>query len=246
MIGLARARYFAVAIIVAAVLFFALGAAYWGGLHAWSECVYGKADCSLTVATYILCLVTAAAFVAAYAAAGWAYRTYELERAVVLAQRVCRAGHEDSIRFFLCDRDLRFKECDRLHESDGDFVPLDFEFDSLGRSAVVEGMLDVVCTIPTPATRRATDLVAPLNDIHMKSDGSLHVRVYLAPEVVNAGASVAFRVARRRPRVRRRRLELIPLGPQMAKYRSVVQLEEAAVAGIESTEATEDDGGASA
>ncbi len=71
---------------------------YWWLLRdhfSWSRCVLGDAPCSLAVSTYLLCLVTLFAFIAAYTAAVYAARALRNEQRAALAIQRCRRKHRN-------------------------------------------------------------------------------------------------------------------------------------------------------
>ncbi len=86
-----RVPHLAWAVSLAFIIFIGGGVAYWNiaGAHP-ARCLYGDATCSLAVSTYLLCLLTSAAFIAAFAAAHYAKEALEHERAVILSVERCR------------------------------------------------------------------------------------------------------------------------------------------------------------
>jgi hypothetical protein len=125
------------------------------------RCLYGDPACSLTVATWLLCCVTGLAFLAAYKAARWALRTYQigfealrvqneallLEQSRGLAERLTPTKKNDrrvQVHVKLTDGALELGAPER--DDRQTFEAEDCEFMSLGRTAIIDAqaMLRVI------------------------------------------------------------------------------------------------------
>lgn len=204
---LMRTRYLIVTLLCVTAACVILGGAYWGGYGNLPHCLYASNECSLAIATYILCLCTAAAFLAAYAAARWALGAYQLEQSVILVQRTCNAEKHEALIELTCDFTAAYRGKPSLDEA---FLHLDYELESLGRSAVVDEALELHATFNadrTPDTRPDAEPVESaevaefrtlLPPIHLKADGSAHLRIYIPHQLVNAGICVTIEQPKRK------------------------------------------------
>jgi hypothetical protein len=129
--------------IMIALFFVVFGIAFW--LHTrWSltTCVFARPDCSVAAATWTLVLITTFAFIAAYEAAtkaGQALRisrqALEVEIKPVLGQWICNdKSHIPRWTGFIEDDELVMQP---VKNEVGEFVPLEFDFQNLGRAALI-------------------------------------------------------------------------------------------------------------
>lgn len=201
------------------------GAVYW--LVVWVRtgvspfrCVYGDPVCSLTVATWLLCIVTALAFLAAYAAARWAVRTYnvafqtlQMEQSRALAERRTKPpdgerrpstadgnrpreqAHDDTppersvpqAHATLANGKLTSDAPD--YEAQSDFLHEDFEFASLGRSALIDVRLVLrVCF----ADEDTEDETLPVNIGNLRDDDTTWARLWLEGSSLQSVRSIGW------------------------------------------------------
>lgn len=170
-------KYVAAIGLGALIAFVYLGYAYLQAAHRWNPyyCVYGDAVCSLTVATYILGVVTALAFMAGLYVLGVAVSTFELERSTILSERYCgEVDHSPHVTVTLKE-DLSVS-LDEPDEGVRDlcYLPFDYDFDNLGRSPIVDAQVSFVCDLPG---RKRVKKAVSLRGI--KRDGHVHVRVFV-------------------------------------------------------------------
>jgi hypothetical protein len=179
------------------------GLAYWTIVRNGNgfRCIYGDPACSLTVATWLLVIATAAAFLAAFKAAKEAIRTYDvtssslalarrmaqLEQAQLFAERSChRVRHEAPTirRWIIPLRDT--EEIKVLEQSPEMASPSSEQFPSfndpdlhdifnLGRSPIVDPSVDVEFSF----TKRPT-LTARIKLPSIPVAGDVHVMFYVA------------------------------------------------------------------
>lgn len=162
-----------------------------GGTAFWIEsrtnvaaCLWGNAACSLTIATYLLCGITAGAFIAAAVAAQYAYGTWlqgnetlNIERSMVLGQRLCdNRGHKVDIPLYIGE-DYRFY--DGKPKPLVSFDQMDFEFISLGRSPIVNAIVDVYCYFSNAEADQHSVIVGS-----MRSDASVHCTFWIHTDVL--------------------------------------------------------------
>lgn len=169
---------------MAAIIFLVPGVFYWIFAHVSpARCLYGDPTCSLTFATYILCLLTGLAFLAAFRAARWALKTYlvaadalMLEQSRILVENYCRT-EQDRMQYadvILQNGILQRGRPDE--DSEQLFLAMDFQFSSLGRT----GIVDPTLTLRVKYDDCRKDVVLP--DITVGSvrpDGTTHVRLWL-------------------------------------------------------------------
>ena len=140
------------------------GLFYWSASGAeWAKCIYGNADCSLAVGTHLLAGVALATLLTAGYAASYAKRTFDLEREVIVSIHSCNAGedrHEAYRREEWHLRSLADKapfRPGRPLEDENDYEPVEFDCCSLGRSAVINGVLYIVCKM-TDGTKKTVSI----------------------------------------------------------------------------------------
>jgi hypothetical protein len=122
---------------------------YWNSVGAhFSRCVYGDPVCSLTVTTYLLTFLTGGAFIAALWAATFAKETIEHEKAAVLALNACarEAKHTREARLFTLQPgpSATFTEVQTVGA--GSWLVADFDCHNVGRSAVIDGRLEIAAS----------------------------------------------------------------------------------------------------
>ncbi len=168
------------------------GVWYWISTQAhFARCVYGDPTCSLTVSTYLLCVLTLGAFLAAYRAARYAQQAIEIEREVVVAIENCstlRASltpggddgttshhnpHRTEERYmktvnngFLRDRPDNY--------SRDQYGMVEFDCMSVGRSPVVNGSIQVKCKAPNGNENDRTISIGSI-----PTDEFIHLRLWL-------------------------------------------------------------------
>jgi hypothetical protein len=167
--GGVKTRHVAWAFVALLLACLAPGAIYWNSIHAhFARCVYGDPICSLTVSTYLLCILTVAAFLAAYRAARYAQKAFAMERSVILSLDECRA-HEDDLAAAQVEEDVLKRATVQRHEphkreqrflrivakeffentrpadfSRERYGRVDFDCTSMGRSPLINGQLPVI------------------------------------------------------------------------------------------------------
>jgi hypothetical protein len=161
------------------------GIPYWMkiGVHP-ARCIYGDPICSLTVSTYLLGCLTLAAFLAAYKAARYTQEALEHEKQPALSAQVCSSKHKrPPLRFYITDvkRGFEIEPPKNFHAVA--FQTADFELISVGRSPVVNGMLEI-------SARNASGEIFPLHiDVgSIRAGKAEHVTMFFAPEL----SSVTF------------------------------------------------------
>jgi hypothetical protein len=182
----------AAALLMAAFLIPALF--YWRASHAqWAKCVYGDAFCSLTIATYLLSVIGLATLIAAGYAATFAKRAFDLEREVILSLHACAAEcYDGTIQARAIRHDPYLREEWHLKslapknpkfevgapDNQNDYVPVDFDCFSIGRSPVVDGILRIRCKSPD-----GTQAWLPLAIGSVPADRYIHMTLWLSDEV---------------------------------------------------------------
>jgi hypothetical protein len=157
---------------------------YWNkvGAHL-ARCVYGDASCSLTVSTYLLCAITSAAFLAAYAAALYAKRALEHEQTATLAVQGCRGcGKPQGIIHRYMDEDVAgFVEESRPLFDPREYGRADFDLWSVGRSPVVDCSLGVLVTNNFGDKYRTKVYVGSLN-----VGGQAHLVLWVSRAIIDS------------------------------------------------------------
>jgi len=217
-------------VVVAAflVLLISLGVVYWGPeFREWPACAFGNAECSLTLATYLLVCITTVALGAAAAAAVWAKKTYDMEQTRILSQRECTASdHNDAlIEYHIAEWKILRGAPPNVDK--WSYVTLESELESLGRSPVLAAGMFLRCSvsreIEISESSESGDfsraLERPMSDVHLRSDGSVHLRVFVKYPLVNAGIVVHL------SRPNDDGIEYNPMpGGMQAKYRVLLPL----------------------
>jgi hypothetical protein len=157
--------------------------------------LFGEVECSLTAATWLLCLVTSAAFIAAYNAARYALQTYQvaarallIEQSVILSQRICRKSEhyiDPALEYTLsAEGYLTNGRLDRSLEHEFDAV--DYEFVSLGRSPIVSGRTELFISFVEAGEEVAWREPAHLPSADLgdyRADESKHARLWISSEL---------------------------------------------------------------
>lgn len=171
-----KSNHLAALIFGLAAAFVAGGVAYWRASGTWSpyHCFYGDANCSLAFATYLLCFLTALAFLAALYAAKTAFRTYNMERSTILAERSCpHIEHQAHVSLVLT-RQLTFQDGEPDREERGVYyIPFDYDFENLGRSPITDAFVQVEFQSEGTRQRQLVSIGS------IRRDGHVHARVYV-------------------------------------------------------------------
>lgn len=167
---------------MAALFFVSVGVGFWLRTR-WSfgDCVFGQPDCSAAAATWTLVFVTTCAFIAAYEAAMKAgsalivsRRALDLETKPVLGQWICTNDEHRVPRTALFVTDATASETVPSGHDQNDFVPLEFDFENLGRNA----LLEVVVTLYLKYEDEPVEPY-PLKIGNIATDKDAHVVIYL-------------------------------------------------------------------
>jgi hypothetical protein len=105
-----------------------------------SACFLQRPDCSTAIATWLLCLLTTFAFIAAYEAANKAGSALRLETELILGMSLCEDEAHKFPRATLFYVDKRLRDAP---EPNVKYVGVGFEFENLGRVP----LLDVVVRV---------------------------------------------------------------------------------------------------
>lgn len=148
-----------------------------------ARCLYGDAGCSLTFATYLLCLLTGLAFLAAFRAARWALKTYrvaadalQLEQSRILIETHCRSDHERVHYAHVTLQGGRLQLGRPDDDSEPLFLPMDFQFSSLGRTGIVDPKL----TLRVKFGEGQPDVTLPNVLVgSVRPDGTTYARLWL-------------------------------------------------------------------
>jgi len=162
--------------------------------------------CSLTVSTYLLSLLSIGAFLAAYRAARYAKEALAMEREVVLSLNACdaiqrdkkaaqqnpkRGKDRDRLKYLIpmkhephrCE-ERYLRNIDRGFEAQrpGDFNtqaygPAEFDCASLGRSALINGALQVQCEVPNGGAK-----VLRIQIGSIPADQYVHLTLWIATD----------------------------------------------------------------
>lgn len=170
------------------ILFLAPAVAYWISSRTnIAECLWGTATCSITFATYLLALITAATLIAAIWAGGWAFKTWQvgdealaIERSTILGQRRCRnTSHREESDFVLnIEKDCLIR--DGAPRAPSGYDPIDYELISLGRSPIVNAVVYVYCVFKQSESNRHRVEVGSL-----RSDASAHCTLWIHDGVLS-------------------------------------------------------------
>ncbi len=177
-----RRYLIAAGIALAAILVFP-AIVYWSRVWAITgfspyRCIYGDAACSLTVATYGLCAVTASAFLAACYAGFIALKTLRLEQSRILVERPVSGGnipvdaHVVECMFEGTEPRLGKPQAAELATFESQL----FRFDSIGRAPIV----DVQLVLTFSVEGRSSEPPSLAVDIgSLASGGFAYVRLYV-------------------------------------------------------------------
>jgi hypothetical protein len=165
---------------------------YWSGTHIGSffRCIYGDPSCSLTLATWLLAVVTVLILLAAFKAANeavkayidgqkslaTAQRTLNFERLALLAERTCsREGHNDSpeIEWWIAD-DLLNRYLTPPPGKEFQKPPRRHDFFNLGRAALINPIIGIQIS-SADGTPRQYNLELPC----IPTDSDVHVTFHI-------------------------------------------------------------------
>lgn len=175
-------------VFIGALFFIGLGVAYW--IHSkdsLTDCIFGRADCSNAAATWTLLVATVCAFIAAYEAAmkaGAALRVstqaFNIETEPMLGQWLCtnEEGHKAPRAIVFIEDHTVSLSMPRIYAKDR-FVPLYFDFENLGRTALREVTVTLHLEwLPEDDENGKTfDQAIPLGSIGAHRDA--HVSIFL-------------------------------------------------------------------
>jgi hypothetical protein len=171
-------RFIAWCAIIGALFFISFGATF--GVVASESlgtCVFGDGPCSAAAATWSLVLITLFAFLAAYQAAlsaseslAISTKTYALETEPVLSQTVCENKQHELPRLTLFIEDQQITLMHPTSRPIEAFGQVDFDFQNLGRSALLDVVVELILTFdtvekPFPVTIGS---IAALGDAHVR------------------------------------------------------------------------------
>lgn len=178
-------------LVAALVLAFLLpGMWYWFQTGAQPlRCIYGNPLCSQAVATYILCALTLAAFLAAYKAALHAQETFEHERAATLAVERCMCGDDVEgrrVEMYLREPYVGFVKNRPPSFDSSRYAKLDVELHSVGRSPVINGRISIA------VHGQRAHAESSLIDIGtILKDATIHLRLWIISNLDGAELSWA-------------------------------------------------------
>jgi hypothetical protein len=150
-------------------------------------CIYGNPACSQVVATYILCALTLAAFLAAYKAATHAQETFEHERAAMLAVQRCICGDDVEgrrVEVYLRDPYVGFNESKPPGFDPSLYAKLEVELHSVGRSPVINGRIAIAVH-----GQRAHAESSEIEIGTILKDATIHLRLWIVSNLDGAELS---------------------------------------------------------
>lgn len=164
-----KTRHWALAFVALFLAVVIPGAVYWNqvGFHL-ARCMYGDPVCSLAISTYLLCVITVCAFLAAYRAIRFASQTLAMESEVILSINRCFVPMERAQKPRAADRRAIAPE-HRVYREEHRYIrtiaqgfemekpngftktaykPIEFDCSCVGRSALINGTLEIESTSP--------------------------------------------------------------------------------------------------
>ncbi len=174
---------------VAIIVFLAPAIVFWISSRTnVAACLWGVATCSITLATYLLVLVSAATLIAAIWAGRWAFMTWKvgeaalaIERSTILGQRRCQnTAHRATNPDFALHIDQDCVIRDGAPEPTIGYDRTDYELISLGRSPIVNAVVDVYCAFKNAEPDQHRVSVGS-----MRSDASVHCTLWIHDAVLS-------------------------------------------------------------
>jgi hypothetical protein len=168
-----------------------------------SACIFAKPDCSSAIATWCLVAVTAVAFLAAFEAATKAGHALEISRQALFIETRPILG------ISLCAKDEHTKPNKTAFFSNGvltanaphdrpvdQFVPLEFDFENLGREALLNVEATIRLSVPTSTGYSVQSIplfignIGPQKEAHLSlmlgwNDFPLPIIEWLSPTTVD-------------------------------------------------------------
>ena len=209
-----------------------------------ARCLWGDAGCSLTVATFLLTLVTACAFVAAFQAAWFAYKTFDtgqktldvaaetlrLERTAILGARRCTVEDHPAEIDVVLSHEYKTEKRAPFADEQLFFYEMSYEFASLGRIPIVEAAVVVSFSFNRRIgkTRVRNSVTQSLELGNFKFDGEAHVRIWIAPELLDIVEVTWVREsATHLVEKKNVTLDFHPLGLERPEFRALARYERA-------------------
>lgn len=177
------------------------GVIYWRITNAdIARCLWGDPVCSLSVGTYFLVLITGLAFVAAYFAAVYAFKTFEVtQRTLGVAQDALKLEVTTVLAVTRKETNIAGEidivvrpnySIENTRPSDDDcmtYLEIKYEFTSLGRTPIVQP--EIPLNLSFIRRDDKSNFAPPLNvTVHipsLKTDGSSLVTIWVPPDLLN-------------------------------------------------------------